>query len=125
MTSSDASKMVATREEMKRAKLDVAYRDFCAHLLIPLNECRRKSFYLPWKCEHERHVYEKCQYKECVARRNESDVSFSRWCASMDACERGRRGRSSSDRFGVGFDDDEWMFDLSTRARARWGFECV
>jgi len=63
---SDASEMVATREEMKRAKLDVAYRDFCAHLLIPLNECRRKSFYLPWKCEHERHVYEKCQYKECV-----------------------------------------------------------
>jgi len=65
---SDASEMVATREEMKRAKLDVAYRDFCAHLLIPLNECRRKSFYLPWKCEHERHVYEKCQYKEYMKR---------------------------------------------------------
>ena len=25
---------------------------------------RRKSFYLPWKCEHERHAYEVCQYKE-------------------------------------------------------------
>lgn len=22
--------------------------------------------YLPWKCEHERHTYEKCQYLECV-----------------------------------------------------------
>lgn len=111
-SASDASKMVATREEMKRAKLDVAYRDFCAHLLIPLNECRRKSFYLPWKCEHERHVYEKCQYKECVARCSRATRCFRgggrRW---MDACERGRIGRSfRSDRFGVGF-DDEWMFD--------------
>lgn len=61
-----ASEMIATREEMREAKLDIGYRDFCAHLLIPLNECRRKSFFLPWKCEHERHVYEKCQYKECV-----------------------------------------------------------
>lgn len=70
MGSSDESEMIASREDMKRAKLDIGYRDFCAHLLIPLNECRRKSFYLPWKCEHERHVYEKCQYKECVRRRS-------------------------------------------------------
>jgi len=66
MTASHTSEMIATKEEMKAARLDIGYRDFCAHLLIPLNECRRKSFYLPWKCEHERHVYEKCQYKECV-----------------------------------------------------------
>ena len=66
MANDDASEMIATREEMKRAKLDLGYRDFCAHLLIPLNECRRRSFYLPWKCGRERHVYEKCQYKECV-----------------------------------------------------------
>lgn len=59
-----ASEMIATREEMRDAKLDIGYRDFCAHLLIPLNECRRASYFLPWKCEHERHVYEKCQYKE-------------------------------------------------------------
>ena len=125
MTSSDASKMVATREEMKRAKLDVAYRDFCAHLLIPLNECRRRSFYLPWKCGRERHVYEKCQYKECVARRLRAMLCFRGGARGwMDACERERRGRSS-DRFGVGFDYDDWMFDLSTRARARWGFECI
>lgn len=78
-----ASEMIATREEMRDAKLDIGYRDFCAHLLIPLNECRRKSFFLPWKCEHERHVYEKCQYKECVER-----------CAAreVDARVRGREG---------------------------------
>lgn len=28
-------------------------------LLIPLNRCRHKEFYLPWKCEDERHGYEK------------------------------------------------------------------
>eukprot|EP00891_Asterochloris_glomerata_P009733 jgi/Astpho2/9733/gw1.00149.205.1_t len=49
---------------MNNAKLEIGYRDFCAHLLIPLNACRRKEMYLPWKCEHERHAYEKCEYLE-------------------------------------------------------------
>lgn len=40
----------ATREEMRDAKLPLAYRDSCAHLLIPLNRCRVDSYYLPWKC---------------------------------------------------------------------------
>lgn len=50
------------QEEMKKARIDIGYRDFCAHLLIPLNQCRRREFYLPWKCEAERHAYEKCEY---------------------------------------------------------------
>ena len=62
------SAMQATQKQLSDAKIDLAYRDFCAHLLIPLNECRKRSYFLPWKCEHERHVYEKCQYKECVER---------------------------------------------------------
>ena len=40
----------ATREEMSAARLPLAYRDSCAHLLIPLNQCRHKEYYLPWKC---------------------------------------------------------------------------
>ena len=44
------------QEEMSKAGLDMVYRDFCAHLLIPLNECRRKTLFLPWKCEAERHA---------------------------------------------------------------------
>lgn len=44
------------QEEMSKAQIDMVYRDFCADLLIPLNECRRKSLYLPWKCEAERWV---------------------------------------------------------------------
>ncbi|KAI0967123.1 NADH-ubiquinone oxidoreductase B18 subunit-domain-containing protein [Xylaria arbuscula] len=41
----------ATREEMREAKLPIAYRDSCANLLIPLNRCRVDTYYLPWKCE--------------------------------------------------------------------------
>ena len=52
----DNRDMKATQEEMKAAKIDLAYRDFCADLLIPLNKCRRHTFYMPWKCEHERHA---------------------------------------------------------------------
>ena len=24
------------------------------------------TYFLPWKCGHERHTYEECQYLECV-----------------------------------------------------------
>lgn len=40
----------ATREEMRDARLPLAYRDSCAHLLIPLNKCREATWYAPWKC---------------------------------------------------------------------------
>lgn len=44
----------ATREEMREARLPLAYRDSCASLLIPLNRCRFDTYYLPWKCEVRR-----------------------------------------------------------------------
>eukprot|EP00515_Schizochytrium_aggregatum_P005532 CAMPEP_0202046642 /NCGR_PEP_ID=MMETSP0963-20130614/1435_1 /ASSEMBLY_ACC=CAM_ASM_000494 /TAXON_ID=4773 /ORGANISM="Schizochytrium aggregatum, Strain ATCC28209" /LENGTH=178 /DNA_ID=CAMNT_0048611309 /DNA_START=52 /DNA_END=586 /DNA_ORIENTATION=- len=53
-----------TIEEMKAAKLPINARDACAGLLIPLNRCRQATGYLPFKCGHERHHYEKCQYDE-------------------------------------------------------------
>ena len=58
--------MIATEQQMKDARIDVAWGDYCAHLLIPLNKCRHQTMYLPWKCQHERHEYEKCQYGEYV-----------------------------------------------------------
>eukprot|EP00620_Florenciella_sp_RCC1587_P008637 CAMPEP_0182599772 /NCGR_PEP_ID=MMETSP1324-20130603/90650_1 /TAXON_ID=236786 /ORGANISM="Florenciella sp., Strain RCC1587" /LENGTH=118 /DNA_ID=CAMNT_0024817675 /DNA_START=435 /DNA_END=792 /DNA_ORIENTATION=- len=54
----------ASQAAMYDAKLDVAYRDQCAALLIPLNKCRYETMYAPWECGHERHTYEKCQYIE-------------------------------------------------------------
>ena len=56
----------ATQQEMEDARLDLGYRDHCAHLLIPLNECRQKTAYMPWQCQDLRHAYEKCQYDEYV-----------------------------------------------------------
>jgi len=43
-------------------------RQGAAGLLIPLNECRRATFFLPWKCQDLRHAYEKCQYEEWKTR---------------------------------------------------------
>ena len=56
--------MKCTREEMKAARLPLEYRDYCQHILIPLNECRRQTWFSPWKCTDLRHSYEKCQYDE-------------------------------------------------------------
>lgn len=56
----------ATREEMNAAHVPLGYRDQCASLLIPLNECRRETLYMPFKCQDLRHAYEKCQYDEYV-----------------------------------------------------------
>lgn len=56
--------MKISAEELAANRIDLGWRDVCAHLLIPLNECRRRSMYMPFKCEEERHSYEKCQYEE-------------------------------------------------------------
>jgi NADH dehydrogenase (ubiquinone) 1 beta subcomplex subunit 7 len=63
----------ATREEMSAARVPLAYRDTCAHLLIPLNKCRYDNYYLPWRCTDERHGYEKCQYEEFLLRVKKMD----------------------------------------------------
>ena len=49
-------------EEMAAARLDYSVRDECAPLLIKLNQCRQRCFYLPFKCVDQRHAYEKCEY---------------------------------------------------------------
>nr|POE80931.1 nadh dehydrogenase [ubiquinone] 1 beta subcomplex subunit 7 [Quercus suber] len=53
----DGPKTQATREEMSAARLPLAYRDSCAHLLIPLNKCRYDTYYLPWKCNVGRETF--------------------------------------------------------------------
>ena len=117
MANDDASEMIATREEMKRAKLDLGYRDFCAHLLIPLNECRRRSFYLPWKCGRERHVYEKCQYKECVRTMRDARGWATREREDAREGEARFGWRSSARMTAVGTRDRTTSEDAETRAR--------
>ncbi|KAF1815260.1 hypothetical protein P152DRAFT_471875 [Eremomyces bilateralis CBS 781.70] len=75
----------ATREQMSEARLPLAYRDSCAHLLIPLNKCRYDNYYLPWRCEDERHGYEKCQYEE-----------FKKRVAKMDELRKEKGGARSN-----------------------------
>ncbi|KAJ9632185.1 hypothetical protein H2203_000588 [Taxawa tesnikishii (nom. ined.)] len=102
----DGPSSPASREDMSAAKLPLAYRDTCAHLLIPLNRCRYESYYLPWKCEisaspiaqlefpsdlltisyqNERHSYEKCQYEE-----------FKKRVAKMDELRAAKGGARSN-----------------------------
>ena len=47
-----------SREAMSEARLPLQYRDSCAHLLIPLNQCRFDTYYLPWKCEVRNQLWE-------------------------------------------------------------------
>ena len=56
--------MIATEQEMKDARLPVSWRDYCAHILIKLNKCRKENSYMVNKCVELRHAYEKCQYEE-------------------------------------------------------------
>ncbi|KAA8498993.1 NADH dehydrogenase ubiquinone 1 beta subcomplex subunit 7 [Porphyridium purpureum] len=56
--------MIATKEEMRRAHVPLAWRDNCAHLLIPLNECRWDTWWNPNKCMPERKAYMTCQDTE-------------------------------------------------------------
>jgi hypothetical protein len=55
----DAPYAPATHEEMRAARLPISFRDGCAGLLIPLNKCRQANMYMPFRCGHERHEYEK------------------------------------------------------------------
>jgi len=63
-----ASSTTASQTEMEAARLPLGWRDQCSALLIPLNKCRHRELYAPWKCENERHGYEKCQYDDYMRR---------------------------------------------------------
>lgn len=49
-------------ELLKKEQVPLWVRDNCAHLLVPLNRCRRETFFNPDRCTHQRHIYEECQF---------------------------------------------------------------
>ena len=65
----DEPKMKVSQKEMMDAQVPLAMRDYCAHVLIPLNKCRRENIYMKWACEHEKHSYEICLFKEYERRK--------------------------------------------------------
>ncbi|KAH8086465.1 NADH-ubiquinone oxidoreductase B18 subunit-domain-containing protein [Filobasidium floriforme] len=66
-----AASTTASQGEMDASRVPIQWRDQCSALLIPLNKCRHKTLYAPWKCEDERHGYEKCQYDDFLRRTKE------------------------------------------------------
>ncbi|ODQ81124.1 hypothetical protein BABINDRAFT_12383 [Babjeviella inositovora NRRL Y-12698] len=63
-----------SREEMKKNKIPLQYRDRCARLWIPLTKCRQDTFSVPWKCNQERHDYEECEYLDFKRRVKELEL---------------------------------------------------
>lgn len=49
-------------KKLDESRTPYLFRDTCAHLLLPLNECRKKELYNPFRCDAERHLYEECQF---------------------------------------------------------------
>ncbi|KAF7318755.1 NADH dehydrogenase [ubiquinone] 1 beta subcomplex subunit 7 [Mycena chlorophos] len=67
-----SSPTTASQEELKAHRVPLQWRDSCSALVIPLNVCRKKTLYMPWECDHERHAYEKCQYDDYLRRMKEA-----------------------------------------------------
>jgi NADH dehydrogenase (ubiquinone) 1 beta subcomplex subunit 7 len=78
--------MVATQRELFDATVPLHWRDYCSHALIPLNDCRRDNYYLPWKCGHERHAYEQCQFKESADDTSDSSAQQPHLAMSSSHC---------------------------------------
>ena len=55
-------------QAIKDARIPLAWRDTCSHILVDLNKCRRDTWWNPNKCEHERHIYEECEYNAYLQR---------------------------------------------------------
>eukprot|EP00467_Chlorarachnion_reptans_P010525 CAMPEP_0114499920 /NCGR_PEP_ID=MMETSP0109-20121206/7678_1 /TAXON_ID=29199 /ORGANISM="Chlorarachnion reptans, Strain CCCM449" /LENGTH=75 /DNA_ID=CAMNT_0001677527 /DNA_START=46 /DNA_END=273 /DNA_ORIENTATION=+ len=55
-------------KELEDNLIEFKFRDECAHILIPLNKCRRRTGYAMWKCTDLRHAYEACQYERYKTR---------------------------------------------------------
>ena len=62
-------KMIATEDEMVKAKVPLKHRDYCAHYYINFLKCNRDRGALDfWACDHEKHDWEHCQYDDFVMR---------------------------------------------------------
>jgi NADH dehydrogenase (ubiquinone) 1 beta subcomplex subunit 7 len=56
--------MPLSRDDLRRARVPLKKRDYCAHLWIPLEKCREETLRMPWKCSEEQHLYDFCVYME-------------------------------------------------------------
>ncbi|KAI8817815.1 NADH-ubiquinone oxidoreductase B18 subunit-domain-containing protein [Fimicolochytrium jonesii] len=74
-----------TAQELSKTQIPLAWRDYCAHLLPALNECRKREYYLPWKCEFERVAWMKCQYDDYQRRMRKLAKRTAKQASERDA----------------------------------------
>ncbi|KAH6562360.1 hypothetical protein BASA50_006556 [Batrachochytrium salamandrivorans] len=60
--------MYISQEELNKTQIPLVWRDYCAHLLPELNQCRRDTYFAPWHCTEEKLAWKKCQYDDFVRR---------------------------------------------------------
>lgn len=56
--------MKMSEEDMIAAKIPREKRDFCAHKLMELHDCKRIHYPFMLKCAHKKHEYNECQFEE-------------------------------------------------------------
>ena len=59
--------MVATKEQMQSANVEGKHRDYCAHTYINFMSCKKDNFPFVYKCKHELHTHEQCEFDELVS----------------------------------------------------------
>lgn len=63
--------MIATELEMDSAKLTPPERDYCAHKLMALKGCFKKTVPFVWRCKRERHELHECEWEDQLIRMKE------------------------------------------------------
>ena len=49
-------------------QVPLKFRDYCAHLYIPLKQCRYRTSRVPWACKEEKHAWEHCEVEDYYRR---------------------------------------------------------
>ncbi|XP_033738399.1 NADH dehydrogenase [ubiquinone] 1 beta subcomplex subunit 7-like [Pecten maximus] len=58
-------------DEMVAHKVPEEYRDYCAHYYVDMARCYRKVLPFNYRCSHEKHHWDQCQYEEMISRMKE------------------------------------------------------
>jgi len=69
------AEIFASEAELMRHQVPMGFRDYCSHVLIPLNNCRRANLYAGWKCGTQRHAYETCQWEDYLWRMKKESLT--------------------------------------------------
>jgi len=96
--------MVATEAEMVSAKVPHMFRDYCAHLYIAYQGCKKQKAPFFYRCHHEKHEYETCEMEDYVIRMKEFERE-ERLLKRKQRIEAKARAREAQERREAGGDD--------------------